>query len=657
MPQGAANRLNAALAEVLARNPRDAEEREEAIEDVCRDDLALAREVRRRLAEQREATQPTEAGIRALGPYLLLSQIGEGGMGAVYRARDTRLRREVAVKVLSPAVAAQPDLVARFEREARAVAALSHRNVVVIYDVGYEADTHFIVMELLDGQSLREAAARGRMPAARAIRYILQVCDGLAAAHAKGIVHRDLKPGNIILTRDGRAVLVDFGIAKTLTDGVGDQSTFVTTAGGVLGTPQYMSPEQVRGLRVDHRSDIFSLGIVLFELLSGESAFERPTLADCLSAVLTEDPLARWDGEAHPPELRRVVQRCLDKDPERRFQSTTDLAAAVGPLAESPRAGSGADLEEGAGARTIAPSGPEVDVQFGVPRTSAVGPRIAGGAAVAAALLVAAGVWMTGGEEPVEAPAVPAIDGSAPAPPAGPGPPSDLEPAPPPAPPPVEESSRDDGTRAARKPPVQLRSHRPDRRGRAEAVRMCAPREPVATRARGSTSQPGMRIAAARSTPSPGETIGTRCGWPSPGCSSTRAIRSCGACSATWRATRESGRARRAMPPRRRPRCGQARSTRELTRVSRTRAGSSTTAGPQPRSARSGMRRRCSTRRPWPPTSRPPGPVPPARRQIRGVRAAETTMPAGRESARRSTSSDARTRAAARPPSGAWTRG
>ena len=295
MPQGAANRLHAALAEVLARNPRDAEEREEAIEDVCRDDLALAREVRRRLAEQREATQPTEAGIRALGPYLLLSQIGEGGMGAVYRARDTRLRREVAVKVLSPAVAAQPDLVARFEREARAVAALSHRNVVVIYDVGYEADTHFIVMELLDGQSLREAAARGRMPAARAIRCILQVCDGLAAAHAKGIVHRDLKPGNIILTRDGRAVLVDFGIAKTLTDDAGGQSTFVTTAGGVMGTPQYMSPEQVRGLRVDHRSDIFSLGIVLFELLSGESAFERPTLADCLSAVLTEDPLERWD--------------------------------------------------------------------------------------------------------------------------------------------------------------------------------------------------------------------------------------------------------------------------------------------------------------------------------------------------------------------------
>ena len=329
MPQGATSRLNSAVAEVLARNPRDAEEREEAIEDVCRDDLALARQVRRRLAEQLEATQSTEAAIRALGPYLLLAQIGEGGMGTVYRARDPRLRREVAIKVLSPAVAAQPDLVARFEREARAVAALSHRNVVVIHDVGYEADTHFLVMELLDGQSLREATARGRMPAARAIRYVVQVCDGLAEAHAKGIVHRDLKPGNIILTGAGRAVLVDFGIAKTLTDDLGDQSTFVTTVGGVMGTPQYMSPEQVRGLRVDHRSDIFSLGTILFELLTGESAFERPTLADCLSAVLTEDPLKRWDGEALSPALRSVVQRCLDKDPERRFQSAADLAAAA----------------------------------------------------------------------------------------------------------------------------------------------------------------------------------------------------------------------------------------------------------------------------------------------------------------------------------------
>ena len=517
MPQGATSRLNAAVAEVLARNPRDAEEREEAIEDVCRDDLALARQVRRRLAEQLEATQSTEAGIRALGPYLLLAQIGEGGMGTVYRARDPRLRREVAIKVLSPAVAAQPDLVARFEREARAVAALSHRNVVVIHDVGYEADTHFLVMELLDGQSLREATARGRMPAARAIRYIVQVCDGLSEAHAKGIVHRDLKPGNIILTRDGRAVLVDFGIAKTLTDDVADQSTFVTTAGGVMGTPQYMSPEQVRGLGVDHRSDIFSLGIILFELLTGESAFERPTLADCLSAVLTEDPLERWDGEALSPALRSVVQRCLDKDPERRFQSAADLAAAVGPLAERVRAGSGAEIAEDAGAGTLAPPAPGPTIRLGVERRPAPGRRIAGGAAIAATLLVAAGIWMTSGEAPTDVPAEPAIDGSLQAassgaePPIGgplPGaePPPAVEPAAvPPAPQPVGESSRGDRGRpaAAAPPPVPVAPVRPEPSGggRADvrapgAERIASGAERVASGAERAAARPSIDLAA-----------------------------------------------------------------------------------------------------------------------------------------------------------------
>lgn len=491
MPQGATSRLNSAVAEVLARNPRDAEEREEAIEDVCRDDLALARQVRRRLAEQLEATQSTEAAIRALGPYLLLAQIGEGGMGTVYRARDPRLRREVAIKVLSPAVAAQPDLVARFEREARAVAALSHRNVVVIHDVGYEADTHFLVMELLDGQSLREATARGRMPAARAIRYVVQVCDGLAEAHAKGIVHRDLKPGNIILTGDGRAVLVDFGIAKTLTDDLGDQSTFVTTVGGVMGTPQYMSPEQVRGLRVDHRSDIFSLGTILFELLTGEPAFERPTLADCLSAVLTEDPLKRWDGDALSPALRSVVQRCLDKDPERRFQSAADLAAAVGPLADSSRAGSGVELPEDADEETVAPPGPRLDVRLGVERRPAAGRRIAGGAAVAATLLVAAGIWMTSGETPVDGPSEPVIDGSSQAPPAGAGapagaePPANVEPAAPPPPSrPAEGRSRADRGRplAAAPPPAPVAPVRPAPAGGGRADVRATGAERVAAR-------------------------------------------------------------------------------------------------------------------------------------------------------------------------------
>ena len=446
MSQGETSRLQAALAAVLARDPA---EREEAIEDVCRDDLALARQVRRHLAEELEVTQATEASVRALGPYLLLEQIGEGGMGTVYRARDARLRREVAVKVLSPAVAAQPDLVARFEREARAVAALSHPNVVVIHDVGYEADTHFIVMELLDGHSLGEVAARGRLPAPLAIRYIVQVCNGLAAAHAKGIVHRDLKPGNIIITGDGRAVLVDFGIAKTVTDDAGDQSTFVTTVGSVMGTPQYMSPEQVRGLRVDHRSDIFSLGIVLFELLTGESAFDRPTLADCLSAVLTEDPLERWDEETHPTELQRVVRRCLDKDPEQRFQSAAALESAVGRFTDDAGHGSGTDLGTETDATTIAPSALERDLRLVVGQSSALGPRLAGGAAIAAVFLVGAGIWLGRGEAPAEAPPPsppPAIEGNSPTPPAGGGAPAGVEPAEesPPAPPPIEESPGED---------------------------------------------------------------------------------------------------------------------------------------------------------------------------------------------------------------------
>ena len=424
MPEGASSRLNAAVAEVLARNPRDAEEREEAIEDVCRDDLALARQVRRRIAEQVEATQPTEAGIRALGPYVLLTQIGQGGMGAVYRARDTRLRREVAVKVLSPAVAAQPDLVARFDREARAVAALKHPNVVIIHDVGYEADTHFLVMDLLDGKSLREAVARGPLPASRAIHYIRQVCSGLAVAHAQGIVHRDLKPGNIIITRDGRAVLVDFGIAKTVTEDAADRSTFATTIGGVIGTPQYMSPEQVRGLRVDHRSDIFSLGVILFELLTGESPFERPTLADCLSAVLTDDPLERREGDSLPPELRGAVRTCLVKDPEGRFPSAAALAAALAPFAE--------DAPSGARATTIAHPAPEIDLGLVVRKRSALGPGLTGAVAVAAALLVGTGIWMATDDVPAEvppAPLEPASDGNRPVPLGGAGSPAGLEPA------------------------------------------------------------------------------------------------------------------------------------------------------------------------------------------------------------------------------------
>ena len=237
-------------------------------------------------------------GLR-LGPYEILSPLGAGGMGEVYRARDTRLQRDVAVKVLPSSWAADPDRLSRFDQEARAAAALNHPNITAVHDIGQHDGAPFIVSELLDGESLRAALARGALPARQAITYAAQIASGLAAAHEKGIVHRDLKPDNVFVTIDGNAKILDFGIAKlTQPDTAGAGMTLMpttpavnsipdTVAGVVLGTIGYMSPEQVRGGTVDHRTDIFALGILLHEMLSGHRPFAGETIHDERYSPLT----------------------------------------------------------------------------------------------------------------------------------------------------------------------------------------------------------------------------------------------------------------------------------------------------------------------------------------------------------------------------------
>jgi Tol biopolymer transport system component len=276
------------------------------------------------------------AGSR-IGPYEILGPLGAGGMGEVYRARDTRLGREVAIKILPDALAADPDALARFEREARAVAALSHPNILAIHDFGVEAGRAYSVTELLEGRTLRERLADGALPARKAVECAAQIARGLAAAHDRGILHRDLKPENLFVTDDGRVKILDFGLAKVGEAGpIGGEASSVTHSptrhlatrpGVVLGTIGYMSPEQVRGMAVDHRTDIFSFGAVLYEMLTGQRAFKGATGADTMMAVLREDPppLSGVDRGV-PPALERLVHHCLEKNPAERFQSARDLA-------------------------------------------------------------------------------------------------------------------------------------------------------------------------------------------------------------------------------------------------------------------------------------------------------------------------------------------
>lgn len=283
---------------------------------------------------------PIQPGTK-LGPYEVLAPLGAGGMGEVYKAKDERLGRFVAIKVLPEHLAKNPDALARFEREAKAVAALNHPNILAIHDLGREGDMAYAVMELLEGESLRTRLAQGPLPARKAVGLAVQMADGLAAAHEKGVLHRDLKPDNLWITKDGRLKILDFGLAKQLPPLLGGSGSQMLTEsmpalgvqteeGMILGTVGYMSPEQVRGETVDARSDIFSFGAVFFEMLTGRRAFAKTSASDTLAAILRDDPTEVADSSKPlPPGLHRVLDHCLEKEAGRRFRDAQDLAFAL----------------------------------------------------------------------------------------------------------------------------------------------------------------------------------------------------------------------------------------------------------------------------------------------------------------------------------------
>ncbi|MBL8137570.1 MAG: protein kinase [Acidobacteria bacterium] len=316
-----------------------------------------------------------------LGPYEIVAKIGAGGMGEVFRARDSRLGRDVAIKVLPADVSARPDRLRRFAQEARAAAALSHPNVLAVYDVHVEGESPYVVSELLEGETLRDALQRGPLPARRAVDIAVQVASGLAAAHQKGIVHRDVKPANIFLTADGRAKVLDFGLARIVEPGDTDAVTTLigqepaTLPGTVLGTVGYMAPEQVRGEVVDARADVFSLGTVCYEMLAGRRAFTGDTSVEIMAAIIRSDP-PDLPPET-PPGLSRIVRRCLEKLPAQRFQSAADVAFALDAVAGGTAPSVSA---------SVAAAPPPT------PPAARAGPGVA--AAVAAAFLVGGGlVW------------------------------------------------------------------------------------------------------------------------------------------------------------------------------------------------------------------------------------------------------------------------
>lgn len=276
-----------------------------------------------------------------VGPYEILAALGAGGMGEVYRARDGRLERNVAIKILPQSFSSDTDRLRRFEQEARTVAALSHPNILGVYDIGQHQGSPYMVSELLEGETLRERLIGGPLSQRRAIEYASQIAEGLAAAHNKGVVHRDLKPENVFIIKEGRAKILDFGLAKLAradaasTPGEGATATVPvhTMPGMVLGTAGYMSPEQVRGKEVDARSDIFSLGAILYEMVSGQRAFKGESSIETMNAIVKEEPPELAEGDSHINRgLERIIRRCLEKAPERRFQSASDLAFALESL-------------------------------------------------------------------------------------------------------------------------------------------------------------------------------------------------------------------------------------------------------------------------------------------------------------------------------------
>jgi serine/threonine-protein kinase len=317
----------------------------------CHDDLALQREVESLLCYdsadetlvdrfalevlgEEIAGEQSHSWIgREIGHYRVSSLLGRGGMGEVYRARDTRLDRDVAIKALAVEHSENPDRLQRFEHEARTAGQLNHPNVVTVYDVGVHDGAPFIVTELLDGEDLRQQLNRGALPQRRAIDYALQIARGLAATHAKGIVHCDLKPENLFVTRDGRVKILDFGLAK-LTASADTEAMAPGRRGTspdlVAGTFGYAAPEQLRGEEADHRADVFAFGVILYEMLTGERPFQRESLTAVTAAVLNDEP--RDLAEAFSPLLNVIARRCLEKSPEQRFQSVSDLGFALGML-------------------------------------------------------------------------------------------------------------------------------------------------------------------------------------------------------------------------------------------------------------------------------------------------------------------------------------
>ncbi len=283
---------------------------------------------------------PLSPGYK-IGPYEIVALLGVGGMGEVYRARDGRLGRDVAVKVLPESLVKDGDRLHRFEQEARSVAALNHPNILAIHDVGEQGNLPYLVSELLEGHSLRVELETGALPPRKATDFAVQIARGLAAAHEKNIIHRDLKPDNVFITKDGRVKILDFGLAKLVSAANGadvdvammTMTSLPTEAGVVMGTVGYMAPEQVRGAAVDSRTDIFAFGAVLYEMVSGRRAFHRDTAAETMTAILKEDPPELAEAiQPVSPGLERIIRRCLEKNPEQRFQSAKDLAFALEAL-------------------------------------------------------------------------------------------------------------------------------------------------------------------------------------------------------------------------------------------------------------------------------------------------------------------------------------
>ena len=335
----------------------DAERRRAYLDQVCPSDPSLRREVESLLAAGDQARSSflqspplmtrLEKGTN-IGDYEVQSLLGAGGMGEVYRARDLRLRREVAIKVLPSFLASNPDRLRRFEQEATAAAALNHPNILAVYQLGTYGGAPYLVSELLEGSTLRELMTRGPLAQRKAVDYAIQISRGLAAAHEKGIVHRDLKPENLFVTKDGRVKILDFGLAKLTRAAHSSEHSAptignATEPGVVMGTVGYMSPEQVRGESTDNRTDIFAFGAILYEMLAGKRAFRQPTSAETMTAILNDDPPGISQVmPATSLALRRVVHRCLEKNPEQRFQSASDLSFALEALSDSTNSSPGA---------------------------------------------------------------------------------------------------------------------------------------------------------------------------------------------------------------------------------------------------------------------------------------------------------------------------